>query len=97
MDESRFKEQVLYVGQQEPPYRLNCSLEPVPPQGSSQLQLTWQKDCQQLLAHDGKAYLEFTSLSSEDQGNYTCMQQQGNSSASFTVRLIVKGKYCFHV
>ncbi|KAM9352567.1 single Ig IL-1-related receptor [Symphorus nematophorus] len=94
VDESRFKEQVLLGGQQEPPYRLNCSLERVQPQGSPQLQLTWQKDCQQLHAHDGKAYLEFTSLSSEDQGNYTCVQQQGNSTASFTVHLIVKESQC---
>lgn len=92
MDESRFKEQVLYVGQQGPPHRLNCPLELVPPQ----LKLTWQKDCQQLPAQDGKAFLEFGSLSLEDQGNYTCMQQD-NSTASFTVRLIVKGKYCFQV
>ncbi|XP_051236671.1 single Ig IL-1-related receptor [Dicentrarchus labrax] len=86
VDESRFKEQVLYVGQQGPPYQLNCPLEP-------QLTLTWQKDCQQLLTQEGKAYVEFASLSSEDQGNYTCMQQ-GNSTASFTVRLIVKESQC---
>lgn len=93
VDESRFKEQVLYVGQQEPPYRLNCSLELAQQQSSPQFNLTWQKDCQQLLAQDGKAYLEFTSLSLEDQGNYTCVLQS-NSTASFTVRLIVKESQC---
>lgn len=92
MDEGRFKEQVLYVGRQGPSYRLNCPLELVQPQSSPQLKLTWQKDCQQLLAQEGKTYLEFASLSLEDQGNYTCVQQ-GNSTASFTVRLVVKGKY----
>ncbi|XP_070762772.1 single Ig IL-1-related receptor [Enoplosus armatus] len=93
VDESRFKEQVLYMGQKGPPYRLNCSLELVQPQTSPQLKLTWQKDCQQLLTQEGKAYLEFTSLSLEDQGNYTCVQQ-GNSTASSTVRLIVKESLC---
>ena len=87
VDESRFKEQVMYTGQQGPPHQLNCPLEPLPPR------LTWQKDCQQLHPQKGKAYLEFTHLTLEDQGNYTC-RQQGNSSASFTVRLVVKGKYC---
>lgn len=93
VDESRFKEQLLYVGQQRPPYRLNCPLEP---QSSVQPQLTWQKDCQPLPTQGGKAYLEFASLTLQDQGNYTCMQQS-NSTASFTVRLIVKGKYHFHM
>ncbi|XP_073327513.1 single Ig IL-1-related receptor isoform X1 [Pagrus major] len=93
VDESRFKEQVLYVGQQTPPYRLNCPLELVQPQSSPQLKLTWQKDCQQLVAQEGKASLEFSSLSLEDQGNYTCMRQD-NSTASFTVRLIVKESQC---
>ncbi|XP_070686256.1 single Ig IL-1-related receptor [Pempheris klunzingeri] len=93
VDESRFKEQVLYVGPQGPPYRLNCPLELPRPRSSPQLNLTWQKDCQQLLAPEGKAYLEFASVSSEDQGNYTCMQQ-GNGTASFTVRLIVKESQC---
>lgn len=92
MDESRFKEQVLYVGQQKPPYRLDCPLELVQPQSSPQLNLTWQKDCQELGAQEGKASLEFSSLSLEDQGNYTCMRQD-NSTASFTVCLLVKGTY----
>ncbi|XP_037624130.1 single Ig IL-1-related receptor [Sebastes umbrosus] len=90
VDESRFKEQVLHVGRQEPPYRLSCPLEP---RSSPQPKLTWQKDCQPLLTQEGKAYLEFTSLSLDDQGNYTCVQQ-GNSTASFTVRLIVKESQC---
>ncbi|XP_026166852.1 single Ig IL-1-related receptor [Mastacembelus armatus] len=90
VDESRFKEQVLYAGQQWPPYQLNCSLEP---QSSPQIQLTWQKDCQQLPSLYGRTYLEFSSLSLEDQGNYTCMQQS-NSTASFTVRLTVKELQC---
>lgn len=90
VDESRFKEQLLYVGQQRPPYRLNCPLEP---QSSVQPQLTWQKDCQPLPTQGGKAYLEFASLTLQDQGNYTCMQQS-NSTASFTVRLIVKESQC---
>lgn len=88
VNESRFKEQVLYLGQQ-PPYQLNCPL-PVQPQSSPQVQLTWQKDCQQIHSQEGKTYLEFASLSLEDQGNYTCIQQ-GNNTASFTVRLIIKG------
>lgn len=92
MDESGFKEEVVYVGQQGPPYRLNCPLEPLQPPSSPQPRLSWQKDCQQLHNQEGKAYLEFARLSIEDQGNYTCMQQ-GNSTASFTVHLIVKGKY----
>ncbi|XP_018521926.1 single Ig IL-1-related receptor [Lates calcarifer] len=90
VDESRFKEQVVYVGL---PYRLNCPLESFQPQTSPQSQLTWQKDCQQLQNQEGKAYLEFTSLNLEDQGNYTCVQQ-GNSTASITVRLIVKESQC---
>uniref|UniRef100_A0A3Q1JQZ0 Single immunoglobulin and toll-interleukin 1 receptor (TIR) domain n=1 Tax=Anabas testudineus TaxID=64144 RepID=A0A3Q1JQZ0_ANATE len=93
VDESRFKEQVLYVGQQEPLYRLNCPLQPVQPQSSPQMQLTWQKDCQQIHSQEGKTYLEFASLSLEDEGNYTCIQQS-NSTASFTVRLIIKDLKC---
>ncbi|XP_019109540.2 single Ig IL-1-related receptor [Larimichthys crocea] len=93
VDESRFKEQVLYVGQQWPPYRLNCPLELVQSQSSPQLKLTWQKDCQQFPTQEGKAYVEFASLSFQDQGNYTCVQQ-GNSTTSSTVRLIVKESQC---
>ncbi|XP_023278258.1 single Ig IL-1-related receptor [Seriola lalandi dorsalis] len=93
VDESRFKEQVVYVEPQGPPYRLKCPLEPFQPQSSPQPRVTWQKDCQQLHNQEGRAYLEFINLNVEDQGNYTCMQQ-GNSTASFTVRLIVKESQC---
>ncbi|CAK6961503.1 single Ig IL-1-related receptor isoform X1 [Scomber scombrus] len=89
VDEGRFKEQVLHVGQQGPSYQLNCPLEP----GQSHLKLSWLKDCQRLDAQEGKAYLKFANLSLADQGNYTC-QQQGNSTASFTVHLIVKESQC---
>lgn len=92
VDEGRFKEQVLFVQQQGPSYRLKCPLEPAQPPS----QLSWLKDCQQLNTQEGKAYLEFASLSLEDQGNYTC-RQQGNNTASFTVHLIVKGKYYFQM
>uniref|UniRef100_A0A665UQQ9 Single immunoglobulin and toll-interleukin 1 receptor (TIR) domain n=2 Tax=Echeneis naucrates TaxID=173247 RepID=A0A665UQQ9_ECHNA len=87
VNDSRSKEQVAYVGPQQPPYRVNCPLEPFQPQ------LTWLKDSQQLQNQDGKAYLEFINLKAEDQGNYTCMQQ-GNGTASFTVCLIVKESKC---
>lgn len=90
LDGSRFFEQVVYVGQPGPAYHLKCPLEL---QNSSQVKLSWQKDCQQLLDQEGKTYLEFRSLRVEDQGNYTCVQQ-GNSSASFTVQLIVKESQC---
>nr|XP_040017702.1 single Ig IL-1-related receptor isoform X1 [Gasterosteus aculeatus aculeatus] len=93
VDESRFKEHMLNVGQQTPPYRLNCPLEPRSP---LQPELTWQKDCQQLPAQVGKGYLEFANLTLQDQGNYTCTQQS-NSTASFTVRLIVKDSQCSKV
>lgn len=88
VDGSELKEQVLYVKQL--PYRLNCPLEL---QSSPQPKLTWQRNCQQLPTQENKTYLEFSSLSSEDQGNYTCTQQ-GNSTASFTVRLVVKESLC---
>ncbi|XP_028285827.1 single Ig IL-1-related receptor [Parambassis ranga] len=90
VDESRFKDQVLFVGPQGPPYRLQCPLES---QGSPQIQSTWQKDCQLIHSQTGKTYLEFASLSEKDTGNYTCMPQ-GNSTASFTVRLLVKESRC---
>ncbi|KAK2917749.1 single Ig IL-1-related receptor isoform X1 [Channa argus] len=93
VDESRYREQVLYVGQQKPPYNLSCPLEPLQPQNTPQIQLIWQKDCQQIPSQEGKTYLEFASFSYEDQGNYTCMQQ-GNTTASFTVHLIVKEFQC---
>ncbi|XP_053175677.1 single Ig IL-1-related receptor isoform X3 [Scomber japonicus] len=89
IDEGRFKEQVLYVGQQGPSYQLNCPLE----SGQSHLKLSWLKNCQRLDSQEGKAYLKFANLSLADQGNYTC-QQQGNSTASFTVHLIVKESQC---
>ncbi len=95
VDESSFKEQVVYVGQPGPSYKLSCPLELSQGQSPAKLNLTWQKNCQPLLAQEGKAYLEFSSLSFEDQGNYTCTQQ-GSSTASFTVHLIVKGKYYFN-
>ncbi|XP_037307728.2 single Ig IL-1-related receptor [Pungitius pungitius] len=91
VDESRFEEHVLNVGQQSPPHRLNCPLEP---RSSLQPELTWQKDCQQLSAQVGKGYLEFANLTLQDQGNYTCTQRS-NSTTSFTVRLIVKDSRCF--
>ncbi|KAG7522161.1 single Ig IL-1-related receptor [Solea senegalensis] len=91
VDERKLKEQVLNEGEQKPPFHLNCPLETIQPQQS--IQLTWQKDCQRLHNQDGNVSLEFTSLKLEDQGNYTCMQQ-GNSSASFTVHLIVKESQC---
>ncbi|KAK2842378.1 hypothetical protein Q5P01_012578 [Channa striata] len=93
VDESRYKEQVLSVGQQGPPFHLNCPLQPLQPQNASQIQLIWQKDCQQIHSQEGKTYLEFASLGLEDQGNYTCMLK-GNSTASFTVHLIVKEFQC---
>lgn len=94
MDEGSFQEQVLYVGQQEPPYRLNCPLVSGESPSFPDSSLTWLKDCQQHDNQQGKAYLEFGSLSLEDQGNYTC-KQNSNSTASFTVHLIVKGKNYF--
>lgn len=81
---------MLYVGK--PPYRLNCPLEL---QSSPQPKLSWLMNCQGLLTQEDKTYVEFSNLSLANQGNYTCMQQ-GNSTASFTVRLIVKGEYYFH-
>lgn len=89
MDESRFKEQAAFVGH---PYQLQCPLKIV--QSTSQTQLTWQKDCVQLPTNESKIYLDFNSLSLEDQGNYTC-KQQSNSTVTFTVRLLVKGKVIF--
>ncbi|AWP08325.1 putative single Ig IL-1-related receptor isoform 2 [Scophthalmus maximus] len=93
VNESSFKEQVVYVGQQGPPYRLNCPLEPHQHHNSPRPRLTWQKDCRLLHSQDGNAYLEFASLNLEDQGNYTCTQQ-GNGTASFTVHLIAKEAQC---
>ncbi|XP_069019100.1 single Ig IL-1-related receptor [Embiotoca jacksoni] len=93
VNESMFKEQVVFMGQQGPPYQLQCPLHPAQPQRPPQTQLTWQKDCLPLHSQEGKTYLEFASLSLEDQGNYTCMQH-GNNTASFTVQLIVKESQC---
>ncbi|KAK5619489.1 hypothetical protein CRENBAI_013874 [Crenichthys baileyi] len=93
VDESMFKEQVVYLGQQGPSFVLQCPLQTLQPQSFPQTLFTWQKDCQQLQNQEGKAFLEFSSISLQDQGNYTCMQQ-GNSTASFTVRLTVKEPQC---
>lgn len=92
VDESRVQEHVVAAGPQEPPYRLNCPLEPP----SALFKPAWQKDCRHLPEQDGKAHLDFASVSLEDQGNYTCVHQ-GNSMASFTQHLLVKGacKYAF--
>lgn len=92
VDEARVQEHAVSVGPQEPPYRLNCPLEPAPSSGSPLFQTAWQKDCRQLPAQNGKPYLEFASVSLEDQGNYTCVPQ-GNSTASYTLRLTVEGTY----
>lgn len=89
VDEKNLKEQVVYVGQQRPPYELRCPLEP-------QIQLTWLKDCVRLDTQKEKTYLEFPSVSSEDQGNYTCVNHS-NSTTSYTVRLIVKESQCSKV
>lgn len=94
VDEARVQQHVVSVGPQEPPYRLTCPLEPALSLGSPLFRTAWQKDCRQLPAQDGKAYLEFASVSLEDQGNYTCVHQ-GNSSASFTLRLTVEGTYLY--
>ncbi|KAM3609914.1 uncharacterized protein V6R79_022392 [Siganus canaliculatus] len=93
VDESRYRELVLYVGQQQPPYQLSCPLELTQPPSSPQLKLTWQKDCRQLLEQEGKAYVEFSNLTLEDRGNYTCMLQD-NGTDVFTVHLIVKESQC---
>ncbi|XP_013869062.1 single Ig IL-1-related receptor [Austrofundulus limnaeus] len=93
VNDSRFKEQVLYVRQHGPSYSLQCPLQPVQSQNAPVVQLTWLKDCQQLPKQVGKTSLEFSSVSLKDQGNYTCIQQ-GNDTASFTVRLIVKESRC---
>ncbi|XP_038147215.1 single Ig IL-1-related receptor [Cyprinodon tularosa] len=93
VDDGGFKEQVVYLGQQRPLYVLKCPLLTAQPQSFPPTLLSWLRDCQQLQDQDGKAFLEFSSLSLQDQGNYTCMQQ-GNSTASFTVRLIVKESQC---
>ncbi|KAF7224261.1 single Ig IL-1-related receptor isoform X2 [Nothobranchius furzeri] len=93
VDEGRFKEHVLYAGQQEPSYILKCPLQPALSQSVPEIQLTWLKDCQQLQKQVGKNFLEFTSVSIKDEGNYTCMQE-GNGTALFTVRLKVKDSRC---
>ncbi|MEQ2164818.1 hypothetical protein GOODEAATRI_010601, partial [Goodea atripinnis] len=71
VDESRFKEQVVYLGQQGPSYVLQCPLQTLQPQSFPQTLFMWQKDCQQLQNQEGKAFLEFSSISLQDQGNYT--------------------------
>ncbi|XP_054633046.1 single Ig IL-1-related receptor [Dunckerocampus dactyliophorus] len=92
VDEGRFAEHVVYEGQQDPPYRLNCSLESTQhAQDDSQPHVAWLKNCQQL--NTGTAYLNFVSITLGDAGNYTCLQP-GNSTALFTVHLIVKASIC---
>lgn len=92
VDEDHFEEDVLSAGQQDPPYRLNCSLGSIPHvRGDPRPQLTWLKDCQLLGAQQGNDYLEFANISVDAGGNYTCLQP-GNNTASFTVRLVVKGE-----
>ncbi|XP_029952648.1 single Ig IL-1-related receptor [Salarias fasciatus] len=93
VDESRFQERVIYLGKEELPYRLQCPLDPAQLKGVEETQLTWQKDCQQLLNREGKTYLEFATLRLEDQGNYTCILD-GNSTSTFTVHLTVKDSPC---
>ncbi|XP_061891949.1 single Ig IL-1-related receptor isoform X1 [Entelurus aequoreus] len=94
VDEGRFVEHVVYDGQQDLPYRLNCSLQlDQHDQDDTQPQLAWLKDCQQLDTQQGTSYLQFASITLGDAGNYTCMQP-GNSSASFTVHLVVKASVC---
>ncbi|KAM3870562.1 single Ig IL-1-related receptor [Diretmus argenteus] len=96
VDEQRFTEQLLYVGQEEAPYRLSCPLLHPPPE---QLHLTWLKDCLQLPGPSPSSppqaplFLEFPHLSLKDQGNYTCVVSD-NGTASFTVRLTIKEPQC---
>lgn len=92
VNERSFKDQVLYIGQHGSSYSLQCPLQSVQSQNEPKIQLTWLKDCQQLSKQVGKASLEFSSISLKDKGNYTCILQ-GNSTLSFTVRLIVKGEH----
>lgn len=93
MDESRFKEQVAYLG---PSYVLQCPLQTLQPQSLPRSLWTWQKDCQPLQNQEGNAFLKFSSIRLEDQGNYTCTQH-GNSTPSFTVRLVVKGEHIVYI
>ncbi|XP_014867669.1 PREDICTED: single Ig IL-1-related receptor [Poecilia mexicana] len=90
VEESRFKEQVVYLG---PSYELQCPLQTLQPQSLPRSLWTWQKDCQPLQNQEGNGFLKFSSIRLEDQGNYTCTQQ-GNSTPSFTVRLVVKESQC---
>lgn len=90
VDESSFKEQVVYLGQQGHSYTLQCPLQT---QSFPQTLLTWQKNCRQLQNQEGKAFLKFSNITFEDQGNYTCMQR-GNNTPSFTVHLVVKEPQC---
>ncbi|XP_034032212.1 single Ig IL-1-related receptor [Thalassophryne amazonica] len=95
VDQDRFKEQVLYLGQ-EPPYRLYCPIESVWPQSTPQLDIVWLKDSVHLHNKEGRTYLDLPSLGFEDQGNYTCMEKD-NDTTSFTVRLIVREAPCSQV
>ncbi|XP_068169419.1 single Ig IL-1-related receptor [Antennarius striatus] len=91
VDVNQFREQVGYLRQA---YWLTCPLEPPKLLSSPHLNMTWLKGCQQLPDLEGKVYLEFSNLSMEDQGNYTCVLRQDNTSASFTLHLIVKESQC---
>ncbi|XP_077565563.1 single Ig IL-1-related receptor [Stigmatopora nigra] len=87
-DGTRFEQRTVFAGQQNPPYRLNCSLTPFP---HPQPQVTWLKNCQPLSAQQGNSYLEFANISPEDAGNYTCFNS-GNNTTSFSVHLVVEDK-----
>lgn len=81
VDRGRFTEKVLIAGDQFPPYRLQCPLYPP--------SKTWLKDCVEL-GSKTESYLEFVSVSVEDQANYTCVK----GKLSYTVNLIVKELNC---
>lgn len=81
VDSGSVSEQVLFAGEQFPPFRLQCPLDPAPQS------LTWLKDCVQM----DPQKVEFLTVSLDDQGDYTCVN--GNNS-SYTVRLIVKERNC---
>nr|XP_057931132.1 single Ig IL-1-related receptor [Doryrhamphus excisus] len=94
VDEGRFVEHIVSEGQQDPPYRLNCSLESAQhAQDDPRAHMNWLKNCQHLDTQQGTAYLDFVSITLGDAGNYTCLQP-GNSTASYTVHLIVKASMC---
>ncbi|XP_053741560.1 single Ig IL-1-related receptor [Synchiropus splendidus] len=78
-------EQVLFSGQQTPPFRLNC-----PMKSSESETPKWFKNCLPLDSQLGKSFLEFPTLRLEDSGNYTC-SLQGNTS---TAQIWVKESLC---